>query len=76
MVPIICRRLDEYGEGGLYMDELANGIRVNVQYQSTTGFLCELVMPVRDALYLLNILKAMQHDAGLDYLNPLNEAGR
>jgi hypothetical protein len=62
--------------GGLYQDELASAIRVSVQYQSTTGFFCELVMPIRGALYLLNILKAMQHDSGLDYLNPSNDAGR
>lgn len=60
----------------LYLDELASGIRVNIQYQSITGSVCELVVPIRDALYLLNILKAIQHDNGLDYLNPSNEAGR
>ncbi len=62
--------------GRLFIDELDAAIRMIFQYQSTTGFLCELAIPVRDALYLLNILKAMQHDNGLDRLNPSNNAGR
>jgi hypothetical protein len=61
---------------GLYQDELISGIRSSIQYQSTTGFLCEVIMPIRDALYLLNLLKAMQHDSGLDPLNPSDDAGR
>jgi hypothetical protein len=72
-------RLPEVGRvwgAGLYQDELISGIRSMIQYQSTTGFLCELVLPILDALYLLNLLKAMQHDGGLDSLNPSNNAGR
>ena len=60
----------------LYQDELASGIQVFAQYQSKTGLLCELVMPIMDALYLLNLLKAMQHYGGLDSLNPSNDAGQ
>lgn len=59
-----------------YQDELISGIQTIVQYESRTGFLCELVMPILDALYLLNLLRAIQHDGGLDPLNPSNEAGR
>jgi hypothetical protein len=72
-------RLPEVGRmwgARFYQDELASGIQVFVQYQSPTGLLCQLVMPILDALYLLNLLKAIQHDGGLDPLNPSNDAGR
>lgn len=59
-----------------YDSQLFNQVRIAIQYQNTTGSLCEVVMPIMDALYLLNILKAMQHDSGLDQLNPSDHRGR
>jgi len=60
----------------LFQDELNVATRVQVQYRSVTGSLCDVVLPIRDALYLLNALRELQWRSGLDPLNPLDENNR
>jgi hypothetical protein len=82
-------RVDVSSSGGYYLPEVAHvegarlfqneldvDTRIQVQYRSVTGPLCDIVMPIRDALYLLNALRELQWRSGLDPLNPLDENNR
>lgn len=55
----------------LFQDELMIATRILIQYQSTTGPLCDLVIPLHDTFYLMNVLRYLQKRSGLDPLNPL-----
>lgn len=60
----------------LFQDELNVATRVQVQYRSVTGPLCDVVLPIPDALHLMNMLRELQWRSGLDPLNPLDENHR
>lgn len=60
----------------LYQDELTVGAQVLVQYQTPTGLLCDLVLPLLDGCHLQNLLRTLQWYSGLDPLNPLDEFDR
>lgn len=50
-------------------DEVISKAHCIIQYRIDNGELCDLKVPILDVLYLLNMLRAMERDNGLESLN-------
>jgi len=54
---------------GYYPDQVLRRSFCRLQYEDRNSQLFEVEMPVLDALYLLNLLRTVEHDSGLESVN-------